>query len=127
MKAHTRILNWAYVRDRRDDAHVLTAKKSKRRKRHWRRGMILDQGDTPTCVGHAWAGRLLAPPQHFLNPVGLYLLSQHRDEYEGENYEGTSVRGGAAVLKSLGLISAYEWVRTIDALIYPLLEHGPIV
>lgn len=123
-----RIFNRVYHRDQRDDAYILTAKKSPRTQRYWREGVILDQGDTPSCVGHAWAGWLKMPPSTgYLDPVGLYQMCQYRDEWEGEDYEGTSIRAGADVLKSLGFIKSYRWARKIDAVVYALLEQGPLV
>lgn len=123
-----RILNRVYRRDQRDDDYRLRAKKSPRTKRDWPIGTILDQGETPTCVGQAWAGWLLAPePKLFVDPIGLYTLCQYRDEREGEDYDGTSVRAGADVLKIQGFLTRYEWAQDIDAVVYALLEVGPLV
>ena len=45
----------------------------------------------------------------------------------GNSYEGTSVRAGAKVLEQLGFIYQYNWAFNIDALVYSLLELGPVV
>lgn len=78
----------------------------------YRRGPILDQGSTPSCVGHGWRAWLNgAPIRQKSGPsaLDLYRAAQQVDEWEGEDYEGTSVRGGAKVLQALGFISSYIW------------------
>jgi hypothetical protein len=97
-----------------------------------RRAFVLDQGQTPHCVGFAWAGFLeAAPHMHQLtNADGdrFYSLAQQNDEWEGENYDGTSTRGGAKALQSLGLIEGeYVWAQTEDDVWKFVLTRGPVV
>lgn len=93
-------------------------------------GGILDQGNTPQCVGHA--GR------HYLNagPVvnrggpaarGLYDMAQLNDEWEGEDYEGTSVRGLFKGLKKLGFVNEYRWAFDVETVMKHVLTTGPMV
>lgn len=91
----------------------------------------LDQGDTPTCVGHGCAHFLAAAPhQHPVvedTALTIYNLAQRLDEWPGENYEGTSVRGGMKALQNLGFISEYRWAFTEDVLWRYVLARGPAV
>lgn len=93
-----------------------------------------DQGATPQCVGYAWAAWLEDGPVTHRNmpapivtPQAIYEQAKTFDEWEGEDYDGTSVRAGAKVLSSMGLISEYRWGQNIDTIILALLEAGPIV
>jgi hypothetical protein len=102
--------------------------------RYWSdRGWWGDQGATPQCVAYAWTHWLedgpVAQPGRApcVDPAELYRAAQRADEWEGEDYDGTSVRAGAKVLKARGYIAEYRWARTIDALVYALLEQGPVV
>jgi hypothetical protein len=62
-----------------------------------------------------------------MKPSGIYYFAQLLDEWEGTNYDGTSVRGGAKVAHKAGFISSYKFARTLDAVLYHILEHGPVV
>jgi len=87
-----------------------------------------DQGETPACVGYGW-GHWLAndPIRQVINPAGIYCFAQFLDEWQGEDYEGTSVRAGAKALQRLGFISKYSWAFTIDEVINTVLNEGPMV
>jgi hypothetical protein len=81
-----------------------------------RRGFVLDQGNVGACVGFSWAGFLEAAPwmHQMTNEDGLrfYHLAQDNDEWAGNAYEGSSVRGGAKALQILGLIEGtYVWAQ----------------
>ena len=92
-----------------------------------------NQGNTSQCVGYAWAHWIEdGPIKHggvapIINPTLIYKEAQKVDEWKGENYEGTSVRGGAKYLKSTGKISSYLWTYNINVLINTLLTQGPVV
>jgi hypothetical protein len=62
-----------------------------------------------------------------VDPVGVYDLAQHVDEFPGENYEGTTVRAGAKVLRAIGAIGAYEWAWDAKVLARHVLTVGPVV
>ncbi len=86
------------------------------------------QGNSPSCVGYAWAHWLSALPiGQWLSPEGIYNVAQLLDHIDGENYAGTTVRAGAKVLQKLGYISSYHWAFNTDELIEALLHKGPIV
>ena len=92
-----------------------------------------NQGNTPECVGYAWAHWIADGPithsgiQPPVNPTTIYREAQKIDEWPGENYRGTSVRGGAKYLKTSGKISSYLWAFDINTLINTVLNIGPVV
>ncbi len=99
-------------------------------RRVWNISGILDQGNTPQCVGHA--GR------HYLNagPIvnkggpsarGLYDMAQQNDEWPGTNYEGTSVRGLFKAFKQLGIVKEYRWAYDVETVMKHVLTTGPMV
>ena len=88
-----------------------------------------DQGETSQCVGYSWHGLLRARPalQRDPNPTNIYTEAQKVDEWPGEAYEGTSVRGGAKYLQSLGKIKSYSWAFDINTVLNWLGTKGPVV
>jgi len=92
-----------------------------------------NQGNTPQCVGYAWAHWIEdGPIKHggvppIINPTTIYKQAQRLDEWVGENYDGTSVRGGAKYLKNTGKISSYLWTYDLAVLINTVLVKGPVV
>src|SRR5687768_16621971 len=70
-------------------------------------GPILDQANTPRCVGYSTKQFLVTGPVHnrtTVTPLDIYLEAQKFDAWEGEDYEGTSVRGAFKVLLDWGYI-----------------------
>jgi len=109
-----------------------------RKTRYWNAsGWWGDQDGTNQCVGYAWNhyiedGPITHKPKGaktppLYDPAYLYAQAQLVDEWEGEAYEGTSVRAGAKVLKALGLISEYRWTWDVNDVIDALLYIGPVV
>lgn len=96
-----------------------------------------NQGNTPHCVAYSWTHWLasgsitqkdsrkggVAP----FDTTYLYNEAQKIDQWEGEDYDGTSVRAGAAILKKSGFISSYTWAWDINTIVNALLNLGPIV
>jgi hypothetical protein len=119
-----------YLPDSRDHRYMIRSPFTNRTYRHWRlNSEVTDQGETSACVGHAWYNWLGASPvrQVPLLPNGLYELARHYDEWEGEDYDGTSVRGAAKVLKLTGHVVEYVWEWQLDPIANYLLEQGPVV
>jgi hypothetical protein len=89
-----------------------------------------NQGSLPYCVGYAWTHWAADPPvthSVLLDPAWVYKTAQKYDDTPGEDYEGTTVRGGAKVLqKERGLISNYYWAETVEDIIMTILELGPV-
>ena len=64
-------------------------------------------------------------PKAFASHV--YRAAQKIDEWEGEDYEGTSVLAGAKVMNSLGLLRAYRWAFGVKDVALSLTNIGPVV
>jgi hypothetical protein len=60
-------------------------------------------------------------------PTALYKAAQQVDEWPGEDYDGTSVRAGAKVLRGLGFVSEYRWATTVEEVALALVSTGPVV
>ena len=92
-----------------------------------------DQGTTSQCVAYAFMHWLEdGPAKHggpapMIDPAVLYHEAQQLDEWPGDDYDGTSVRGAAKALVARGLISDYWWATTVDEVIQTLLQLGPLV
>lgn len=97
-----------------------------------KRSYVLDQGPTSHCVGFAWAGFLeSAPHMHQLTNEDahrFYGLAQDHDEWEGTAYDGSSTRGGAKGLQSVGLIEGeYVWAQKEQDVWDFVRGRGPVV
>jgi hypothetical protein len=117
------------IEDKRDRQFAVAVKSSELTRKMWPdTNWEGDQAATPRCVGYAWAHWLDASPiSQFANPDGIYELAQAIDEWEGTDYEGTSVRAGAKVLERIGFIARYEWAFDVEQIIETLLQVGPVV
>lgn len=99
--------------------------------RVWECPVRLDQGREGACVGFAAAhfygseDRIQEVNKHIART--FYKGSQKHDEWPGESYEGTSVNGLMAYLKSEGLIGKYRWVFDIETLKRTLSYQGPVI
>jgi hypothetical protein len=119
--------------DSRDKAYPMKAvipTVSERERRYWwANGMWGNQGINPYCVGYGWSHWVKdGPVTHYgqIDPVKIYYAAQKVDEWEGEDYEGTSVRAGAKVLQSNGYISNYYWATDVNEIVRAVLEVGPV-
>jgi hypothetical protein len=128
--------------DGRDQAYRLravrdqlqAAKPPVQRKRPYRDGPLLDQGNTPMCVGFSAKGLLdgapiMSKPDGDPAPQTLYAMAQDRDEWESPPpYDGTSVRGVCKALQDLGLIEAYAWGQTTDEAVHFIeFDYGTLL
>lgn len=104
----------------------------------WPVGWFGDQGYNPYCVAYAWIHLLEDGPitqeetaEAFVGPIEdpfvYYRMCQQRDEWIGEEYDGTSVRAGAKVAQELGYITSYEWIYDLNSLAYFIYTHGPVI
>jgi hypothetical protein len=104
----------------------------------WRVGRISDQGREGACCGHGWTGWLNCEPvkpkvstqERFYNDqyaYELYRAAQKVDQWPGENYEGTSSRATANVMRSRGFLDTYIHAATYADIRAWLLAHGPVV
>lgn len=92
----------------------------------------LDQGWEGACVGFAHTHNANARPAPFGGATdeyarGVYEEAKEVDEWEGSDYEGTSVLAGAKVMQSRGFFKEYRWAYTIDDLILAIGHRGPAI
>src|SRR5678809_1811678 len=109
-------------KDERNKDHPMPKKlvPSSVRRRMWFAGEVLDQGDTPQCVGYAGWGWLAGGPvvnKPPFSPTDLYHWAQDNDEWPGSDYEGSSTLGLMKALKSKGYIADYVWAFDAETLI----------
>lgn len=98
---------------------------------HWPAPKALDQGQSSTCVGHGCHQLLRCSPvrnvKNIPDPYQIYNEAQLIDEWEGENYDGTSVRAGIKVLARKGYLSSYRWAFDGQTAVNHILNVGPMV
>lgn len=107
------------------------------RQRLWRPGTVLDQGAEGACVGFGWVDELLAAPGRVVGKqtigkatdlaLEIYHRAQEIDEWPGEDYEGSSVLGGAKAMQERELITGYRWCFSIEDLRDAIITTGPVV
>lgn len=103
----------------------------------WANGWWGNQELTPHCVAFSWAHWLASGPiTQKLSRVGgkspydttvLYNEAQKNDRWDGEDYDGTSVRAGAKMLQMAGYVDGYSWAWDLDTTINAVLTLGPVV
>lgn len=110
--------------------NLITAETTTRTYKHWDTADVLDQGNTPHCVEYSGRQYLMSSPvrNKWKEPNGdLYRQCQLVDEWEGEDYDGTSVNALFKVLKSKGYVTEYRWAYDNDSVASYLLTTGPMV
>jgi hypothetical protein len=118
--------------DEKNLDHLLPRRRVPRqlRRRMWHAGDVLDQRDTPRCVGYAGWGWLAGGPvtnRPSVSPDDLYFMAQDRDEWDGRNYDGTSTLGLMKALKDLGYIDEYKWALDAATVVSWILTTGPVL
>lgn len=92
--------------------------------------LYLDQGDEPSCTGFAMAHYLATRPELSLKPVTapmaryLYQVAKTFDQWEGEDYDGSSVVGVVRAAMSLGYIDHVTYISNADDFFYALRNEG---
>lgn len=139
-----RKLDWRPRFDERSRNFPISAvvrKTVRRKNKLWKVGPILDQGTEGACVGFGWTAEALATPvavnlskvkarvprqpQPFAQYV--YKFAKTIDEWEGENYDGTSVLAGAKSMQTFSLLKEYRWAFSMDEMVDGLISKGPVV
>jgi hypothetical protein len=99
--------------------------------REWVNHGIWDQGNTPQCVAYSSLKWLTAGPiankATADQTAEFYKRCQQNDEWDGEDYEGTSVRAAFKVLQARGFIQSYYWAFDVAAAANFILSTGPMV
>jgi hypothetical protein len=104
----------------------------------WANGWWGNQGHLPHCVGFSWlhwiedgpithSATRTAGTGPLMDPSELYREAQKVDQWPGESYDGTSVRAGAKILMSRGLVGGYRWAWDAGTVVRALLTTGPVV
>jgi hypothetical protein len=92
------------------------------------KGQWLDQGREGACTGFAAEhARALGPyKQETSDSVAqlVYYEARRQDEWEGENYEGSSVNGAMKAQRLMGSIKAWRWATTGEEARHGLSYHG---
>lgn len=101
-----------------------------RARRHF--GPYLDQGSEGACVGFGTANSLAVTPKRRKDVTdemarAIYRQAQRVDEWEGENYSGTSVLAGMKTAQSFGYIKAYYWATNLRQMQTAVAHVGPLV
>lgn len=91
----------------------------KPRKMPYKEGPQLNQGMRPWCVEFSVRGFVNAAPlmsgiEHLGQEGRFYAGCQDRDEWPGNNYDGTSVHASMRYGVELGLFESYAWGQTPD-------------
>jgi hypothetical protein len=124
-----------YTPDRRDALYPMQAllpAMPTRTSRFWYSGGWWgNQGNRPECVAYSGVhmlndGPVLQSPVPCVDPRVLYREAQELDEWPGNDYAGTSVRGGAKALVARGFIASYHWALRIEDVVLAVLEYGPV-
>lgn len=107
----------------------------------------MDQGEEGACVGFAWSWAMSIMTRKLFEPFWLYHEAQLVDPWEGEDYSGTSVDAGGAVLLDKGHrkvrrprvvaevgepdvrwgVQRYYWCRTVDEVRAAIRAGFPVV
>lgn len=98
----------------------------------WGLDLRLDQGEEGACVSFALNHELAATNKKVKGVTNQqafewYKEMQGVDEWEGENYSGTSVLAGAKVITSRGYYKEYRWAFGIDQALLAISRKGPCV
>jgi hypothetical protein len=103
----------------------------------------LDQGDTGTCVGHAWRNFLRCAPiqteKAGPSQFDIYRSAVLKDSWSDNDDEaqlpdgdpgldfGTSVRAGAEAVTDFGRLKSYVWAFSLQPTVEWVLTQGPVV
>lgn len=103
-------------------------------KKYWASTIVLDQGETGTCVGHGFAHRMedgpIKRPNQVVDPFEIYNQATLLDpwpENDGDVQWGTSVDAGAMACKKLGYISNFFWAWDLPTAEEFVLTRGSLV
>lgn len=126
-----RTLDWKPRFDERSRQWGVVKPSQRARNRTWSTGAVLDQGSEGACVGFGHTAALGSTPRSRAvdNAMALavYNAAKKVDEWEGEDYDGTSVLAGAKAAKELGFLKEYRWCFSLNDVVLALSHYGPVV
>ena len=127
-------------KDDRDRGYLMTRLLRKEilpTRKTWKIGAAnLDQGDTGTCVGNAWANFLRSAPIQTTateqTAWQIYDYAIRLDEWTDNDNDtdrqmGTSVRAGAEAVTQMGRLKSYLWAFELQPAVEWVLTMGPCV
>ncbi len=91
---------------------------------------VMDQGGTSQCVAYAGTKLLTSYPinnKPHMTPEVLYDETRRVDEWEGEDYDGTSVHGLMKILLREGYVREYVWATRHEQVLEHVMLKGPVV
>jgi hypothetical protein len=105
---------------------VLPAKKT------WHSDRVLDQKDTPHCVGFGWAGWSLCTPieNTKMQDVDAHAIWKEAVRLDGQPETwtgGATCRSGLKAMQKRGRVAQYFNTKFVDEVVEYVLCHGPIV
>lgn len=117
-------------RDFRMSAAIAILEKELRPTKMWHSDRVLNQGQTPHCVGFAFAAWGIATPveDSWDDRMGHYIYKYCKiidGEPGAEN--GSTVRSGAKVLQRMGRINTYFFADSCDEALDFVARFGPVV
>lgn len=109
-----------------------TISKTEPRSYTWKCNTWLDQGREGACTGFSVSHEYAAKPKEVTNLTNadaqaIYYRARQIDEWEGEDYEGSSVLGAIKAAKEKGWYSEYRWAFGVDDLALAVSRKGPAV
>lgn len=96
---------------------------------HWpNTEQVLDQGDTPRCVGFSGAqwGNTQPVDDHYGNLDGDKIYAECK-EIDGDEEDGSTIRSLAKALKKRERLSAYAFAGTVGEAVVWIQNKGPVV
>jgi hypothetical protein len=124
-----------YAPDPRDRLFLLSKSRTAilYTQRFWQTpNIVQDQGSTPQCVGYSGYHFLASAPYMERKgrvlplPSVCYQWAQDNDEWAGNNYEGSSVRGMMKAFQKQGLIEGYLWSPDSETMKSHVIGRGPL-
>lgn len=97
--------------------------------RYWWTPPVWDQGATSHCVAYSGVRYLMSGPvmNRAIPFEELYNQCQELDEWDGNDYDGTSVRALFKAFKARGIVGEYRWAFECAPVVDHLLRTGPVV
>jgi len=97
---------------------------------YWECSKVLDQLDTPRCVGYSGAHELIAIPVPIMRIDAkdadvFYSGAQDEDQWPGSDYDGSSILGMARWFIKVGFWEAVYWAFSFDDWKLGISHYGP--
>jgi hypothetical protein len=96
-----------------------------------RKSVWLDQGQEGACTGFGEEDVRALSPRAVASVSDdtarrVYVEAKKRDEWPGEDYDGSSVNGAMKAARAFGFIKSWHWCMSLDEVKHALSYHGAI-